>query len=164
MMEWLSAVFTGQTLAYCGIALAVACCCAGSAKGLGIVGEAGAGLLTEDPARFAQILILQILPSTNGIYGFVIGMLVMVQLGMFGGNMVALDFGQGALVLATCIPIAAVGYIAAIAQSRVCAGAVSIISKRPEELAKGILLAVMIEFFTIVALLVSILLLMYLPF
>lgn len=48
-------------MALLGGALAVGMSCIGSAKGVGMVGEAAAGLLTEDPSRFAQCLILQIL-------------------------------------------------------------------------------------------------------
>jgi len=163
MMDWLSAVFTGPTLAFAGIFVAVGLCCVGSAKGLCLVGEAGAGLMTEDPSKFTQVLILQILPSTNGIYGFVAGMLVMVQLDLFGEGMIDLTYEQGALLFFTCLPIGIVGLMGAIMQARVAAGVVSLIAKRPEELAKGILICVMIEFFTIVGLLVTILLLFSLP-
>jgi len=164
MMDWLSAVFTGPVLAFAGIFLAIGLCCIGSAKGLCLVGEAGAGLMTEDPSKFAQVLILQILPSTNGIYGFVAGMLVMVKLELFGGQMIYLDYEQGALLFFTCLPIAFVGMVGAIMQARVAAGVVSLVAKRPEDLAKGILICVMIEFFTIIGLLVTILLLFSLPF
>ena len=164
MMDWLTAVFTGPTLAFAGIFLAIGLCCVGSAKGLSLVGEAGAGLMTEDPSKFTQVLILQILPSTNGIYGFVAGMLVMVRMGLFGDGMIDLTPEQGALLFFTCMPIALVGLFGAITQARVAAGVVSMIAKRPEELAKGILICVMIEFFTIIGLIVTILLLNSLPF
>jgi len=164
MIAWLSEIFTGQTLAFLGVFFAIGLCCVGSAKGIGIVGEAGAGLMTEDSTKFPQILILQIIPSTNGIYGFVAAMLVMVKLDLFGGNMVILNYGEGALVLVSCLPIAVVGYLAAIAQARIVAGVVSVIAKRPEDLGKGILIAVMVEFFTIIGLLVSIMMIISLPF
>ena len=162
MMEWLSAVFTGNTLAIIGIFLAVGLCGIGSSKGVGIVGEAGAGLMTEDPGKFPQILVLQIIPSTNGIYGFVAGMLAMVKINVFGG-FPPLEIEQGALVLAACLPIAFVGWLAAIAQARIVAGMVSVIAKRPEEMAKGIIVAVMVEFFPIIALLVSVMMIVNLP-
>jgi len=164
MIDWLLAVFSGQTLAFIGIFLAIVLCCVGSAKGIGIVGEAGAGLMTEDPGKFPQILILEIIPSTNGIYGFVAAMLVMVKLNLFGSEIIWLDYSQGALVLVACLPIAIVGYLAAIVQARIVAGVVGVIAKRPEDLGKGILIAVMVEFFTIIGLLVSIMLIISLPF
>lgn len=156
-MEWLSNVLNGNTLALLGVALAVGMAGIGSAKGVGIVGEAGAGLITEEPGRFAQVLILQIIPGTQGLYGFVVGLFALIQLDAFGGNMVELTLSQGAQYLMACLPIAIVGMISAIAQGKVAVGGVNIITKRPEEMAKGILMAVMVEFYAILALLVSML-------
>lgn len=158
-MEWLSQVLNGNTLALLGVALAVGMAGIGSAKGVGIVGEAGAGLITEEPNRFAQVLILQIIPGTQGLYGFVVGLFALIQLNAFGGNMVELSLSQGAQYLMACLPIAIVGMISAIAQGKVAVGGVNIITKRPEEMAKGILMAVMVEFYAILALLVSMLML-----
>lgn len=163
-MDWLEIIFTGQPLAFFGIALAIGLCTTGSAMGLGIVGEAGTGLMTEDPSKFAPILILQVVPSTNGIYGFVFGMLCMVRLNMFGDEMIYLTFQDGALLLFASLPIALTGLVAAVTQARIVAGIINLIAKRPEDMAKGILVAVMVEFFTIVALLASILMLFALPF
>jgi len=163
-MNWLDVIFTGLPLALFGTGLCVGMGCLGSVLGLGIVGEAGTGLMTEDPNKFAQILILQIVPSTNGIYGFVFGMLCMVKLEMFGGEMLTLTFQEGLLMFGACLPLAIAVAPAAVAQSRIAVGIMSLIAKRPEDFAKGILVAVMVEFFTIVALLVSILMLFALPF
>ena len=58
-----------------GIALAVGMSGIGSAKGVGIAGEAITGLLTEQPEKFGKALVLQLLPGTQGLYGFVIGFL-----------------------------------------------------------------------------------------
>ncbi len=66
----------GQVLALFGAALAVGLPGIGSARGVGIVGESAAGLVTEDPGKFGQALILQALPGTQGIYGFLAGFLI----------------------------------------------------------------------------------------
>ena len=88
--------FLGIPLALLGAALAVGLCCIGSARGVGMVGESAAGLLTEDPSPFAQCLILQILPGTQGLYGFVIGFFVLNKLGMMGGTPVgSISLGSG---------------------------------------------------------------------
>ncbi|MCL2081247.1 MAG: V-type ATP synthase subunit K [Oscillospiraceae bacterium] len=159
-MEWLSQVFTGNVLALLGVALAVGLAGIGSAKGVGIVGEAGSGLHAEDPSKFAQIMILQVIPGTQGLYGFVVGIFALVQLQVFTGNMVTLTFQEGAMYLMACLPIALVGWLSAISQGRVAAGAIGIITKRPEEMFKGIMMAVMVEFYAILALLVSMLLIL----
>ena len=64
-------VFNGNFLAYLGVAFAVIFSGIGSAKGVGLVGEAMSGVTVEDPGKFGQLLLLQALPATQGIYGFV---------------------------------------------------------------------------------------------
>lgn len=151
-------VFNGNVIAYIGVALAVLLPGIGSAKGVGLVGEAGAGVMTEDPSKFSRILFLQIIPGTQGLYGFVVGFVALaLKLGVLGGTPVTLTLGQGGYFLAACLPIAIVGLLSAISQGRVAAAAVGIIAKRPEEMFKGLMMAVMVEFYAILALLVSIL-------
>ena len=58
----------------------------GSARGVGIVGESAAGLVTEDPGKFGQALILQALPGTQGIYGFLAGFLTIQKIGLLAGK------------------------------------------------------------------------------
>ena len=48
--------------------------------GVGKTGQAAAALLKEQPEKFAQALILQLLPGTQGLYGFVIGILIWLQI------------------------------------------------------------------------------------
>ena len=67
-MEWLTSIFNGTFLAILGAALAAGFAGAGSAKGVGVAGEAAAGVLSEDPGKFGQTLLLQALPGTQGIY------------------------------------------------------------------------------------------------
>ena len=144
--------YMGLALALLGGALAVGLSCVGSAKGVGMVGEAAAGLLTEDPSRFAQCLILQILPGTQGLYGFVIGFFVLNKVGLLGGSgAVAVSFGSG---------LALGGLFSAIAQARVSVSGIGLITKQPKETAKGILMAAMVEFYAILSLLSSILIIM----
>ena len=59
----------GTSIAVLGAALAAILSGMGSAKGVGLVGQAGAGVITEDPTKFGKVLILQILPGTQGLYG-----------------------------------------------------------------------------------------------
>ena len=52
-----------------GAAIAVLFAGAGSALGVGIAGQAASGVVTEDPSKFAKVLIMQLLPGTQGLYG-----------------------------------------------------------------------------------------------
>ena len=82
-MENLASYFAthgGAFFAAMGIAIAVSLSGMGSAHGVGKAGQAAAALLKEEPEKFASALILQLLPGTQGLYGFVIGILIWLQL------------------------------------------------------------------------------------
>ena len=149
--------FNGNFLAVLGAALAVGLGGIGSAKGVGIAGEAAAGLIAEDPDKFGQTLILQALPGTQGIYGFLVGIMVMLNCGFLGGN-AALTASQGMYVLAACLPCALTGLISGIHQGRVAAAGINVVAKRPNEVSKAMLYAAMVETYAILGLLISILL------
>ena len=94
--------FSGNFLAVLGAALAVGLGGIGSAKGVGIAGEAAAGLIAEDPDKFGQTLILQALPGTQGIYGFLVGIMVMLNCGFLGGQTAPLT-SSGNLTKSLCV-------------------------------------------------------------
>lgn len=156
-MEWMN--YLGTAIAFIGAALAVGMACAGSGFGVGSVGEAGAGVLSEDPDKFSQILILQIIPGTQGLYGLVIWFFALMKLGFFSGNVAQLPVSAGLVFFASCLPMAIGGMLTAIAQGRVAAADVSMIAKRPDQLSKGIIMAIMVEFYAILCLLASFLML-----
>ncbi len=151
--------FDGQALAFLGSAIAVAMCCVGSAKGTGMAGEAATGVVSESPENFSKCLILQVLPGTQGLYGLVAWFMVMLNIGVFGGSPVT-NVQTGMAYFAACMPIAFGGLLSAIAQGRVAAASVNIVAKRPEESTKGIILCGIVEFYAILSLLASILLVM----
>ena len=152
-------VFNGSSVAILGASLAVLLACIGSAKGVGIAGEAGAGLLTEDPSKFSSILIFQILPGTQGLYGFVIWFFAFfVNLG--GSIDPAMGLAQGFTIAFACLPVGLVGLMSAIAQGRVAAAGINVIAKRPEAQGNAILMTIMVEFYAIIGFLASLLLLL----
>ncbi|MBQ4312661.1 MAG: V-type ATP synthase subunit K [Clostridia bacterium] len=156
-MSFFSAEY-GMVFALLGAALATLLPGMGSAKGVGLVGEAAAGVVAEDPSKFGKVLILQLLPATQGIYGMLTAFLLLSNIGLVGGATVgAFSVGTGLLYLAGCLPIAIVGYFSAVAQGKTSAAGVSMVAKRPEQMSKGMLLAAMVETYAILALLVSIL-------
>ena len=126
----------------------------GSAKGVGMVGEAASGLITEDPDKFGQTLLLQALPGTQGIYGLLTAFVILSRIGLLGGEAVDVNLYQGISYFIASLPIAFGGWFSAIYQGRTAAAAVSIVAKRPEELAKGMIFAAMVETYAVLALLV----------
>ncbi|MDD5603360.1 MAG: V-type ATP synthase subunit K [Eubacteriales bacterium] len=156
MQDWLTSMFNGNVIAFTGAALAVILAGMGSARGVGMVGEAAAGVITEDPSKFGQTILLQVLPGTQGIYGLLVAFVILNRIGVVGGEYLQITAVQGFLFLAAALPIGIVGYKSAIAQGRAAAAGIGIIAKRPEELAKGITFAVMVETYAVLALLASI--------
>ena len=101
----------GTAVALLGAALAVALPCSGSATGVGTVGRAGAGLLSVAPEKFSRVLVMQILPGTQGLYGLVIWFFALTKLGFFSGSLAQLTIFQGLEFLGACLPVAIVnGY------------------------------------------------------
>ena len=135
----------------------------GSAVGVGIAGQAAAGVVAEDPAKFGKVLILQALPGTQGIYGLITAFLVIFKMGLLSGAPVALNVSQGVYFLLACMPIAVVGYLSAIRQARVAVTGVNLIAKRPDEVGKAITSAALVETYAIFAVLISLLLVLFAP-
>ncbi len=156
-MKWYEFFLDGNFLALLGSALAVIIAGLGSAKGVAMVGQAGAGVVTEEPDKFGQTLLLQALPGTQGIYGLLTAFVILNKIGLVGGTPVDLTTGQGLLLLAAALPVAIVGYVSAIMQAKTAVSGVGIIAKRPGELAKAITFAAMVETYAVLALLGSIL-------
>ena len=153
--------FGGLALALLGAGLAAALCAIGSAKGTGMTGEAGAGLLCEDPAKFGKVLILQVIPGTQGLYGLVIGFLCLMRMGVLNGTYVDMSLQEGLRYFAACMPIAIGGLVSAIGQGKVAAASVNLLAKNPDHWAKGMILCITVEFYAILSLLASMMMLLY---
>ena len=154
-MEFLNAI-GGGAFALLGAALAAALACVGSAKGTGITGEAGAGLVSEDPSKSGKVMILQVIPGTQGLYGFVIFFLAFTKI---SGSLGSMTVAQGMQIFGACLPIALGGLLSAIAQGRVAAASINILAKKPDDWSKGMIMCIVVEFYAILCLLASFLML-----
>lgn len=159
-MNFFEMIFTGQNIALLGAGLAVMLAGIGSARGVAMVGEAAAGLLTEDPSKSGKALILQALPGTQGIYGLITAFLIVFKIGLLG-TPVELTVSQGIYFLMAALPIAIVGYYSAIKQAKVAVSGIHLIAKRPDEVGKAITAAALVETYAIFAVLISMLLVLF---
>lgn len=146
----------GIVFALAGAGLAALMAGVGSAIGVGMTGEAAAGVVTEDPQKFGKVLIMQLLPGTQGIYGLLIAFMTMTQIGILGGS-ADISFAKGLLYFAACLPMAFVGFWSAKRQARAAVAGIQLIAKRPDQMGKSMIFAAMVETYAILALLVSIL-------
>ena len=141
-MEFFEA-FGGLALGLLGAGLAAVLSGIGSAKGTGIAGEAGTGLLCQDPSKFGKVMILQVIPGTQGLYGLVVWFFAVFRMGLLDGT--------------ACLPMALGGLFSAIAQGRVAAGSINLLAKKPDDWSKGMVLCITVEFYAILSLLASML-------
>ncbi|MCD8119387.1 MAG: V-type ATP synthase subunit K [Lachnospiraceae bacterium] len=146
----------GSALAIAGASVAALGAGMGSAKGVGMGGQAAAGVLTEDPSKFGKVLILQLLPGTQGIYGLLIAFITLTQIGVLGGTAISSTW-EGLAYLAACLPMAFVGYFSAVQQGKASVSCIGLISKKPDQFGKAMILPAMVETYAILALLISIL-------
>lgn len=145
----------GIVFAITGAVLSTLLAGIGSAIGVGMAGEAASGVVAEDPSKFGKVMVLQLLPATQGIYGLIISFLVFMQIGLIGGDVKDITVTQGLLYLIACLPMAVVGLWSAIRQARVAVSGISLVAKRSDQLSKGMLLTTMVEMYAILALLIS---------
>lgn len=132
----------------------------GSARGVGMGGQAAAGVMTEEPSLFSKVLILQLLPGTQGIYGLLIAFIALSRIGIIGGADVTITLAQGFEYFLACLPMAVVGYFSALHQAKTSVASIAMVAKKPDQFGKAMILPAMVETYAILALLISILALM----
>lgn len=149
----------GTGLALIGALTAALMAGIGSARAVGMVGEAAAGVVSQDPGKFSKVLILQLLPGTQGLYGLLTAVLALSQTGFLGGAPLPLTLAEGLCYLAACLPVAVavVGYFSAVAQGRAAVAGVGLVAQKPDQNGKAITMAAMVETYAILALLITIL-------
>lgn len=147
----------GLVFALAGTVLGALVPCIGSAIGVGMGGEAAAGVVTEDPSKFSKVLILQLLPGTQGIYGLLLGFIMLSGIGVLGGSYTDMSVAKGLLYVSAALPTIIVGPWSAIRQARASIASINLVSKRPDQFGKSMLFPAMVETYAIFALLISIL-------
>ena len=146
----------GIAFAVLGAVLSALVAGIGSAIGVGVAGQAAAGVVSEEPSLFSKVLILQLLPGTQGIYGLLIAFVTLSQIGVLGGTP-EMSLAKGLAYFAACLPMAIVGLWSAMYQGRASVASIGLVAKRPDQFGKSMLFPAMVETYAILALLISIL-------
>jgi V/A-type H+-transporting ATPase subunit K len=149
----------GLVFALTGAVLSVTLACIGSAKGVGLASEAASAVIIDDPSKFAKLLILQLLPGTQGLYGLVVAVMILLKIGVLGGTP-DISLTAGLLYFVAGLPIGFGGLISAIAQARVAVTGMSIVAKKPSESSKAIISATLVEFYALLSFISSFLMVM----
>lgn len=155
-MDQALAVEIGRGLTIAGAALVVGFGCCGSGKGIGIASQAAAGVISEKPELFGQLLVMLALPGTQGFYAFITAIMIFLQTGIIAGTWSAsIGTGLGLFFVGLCVGAAL--YITAIWQGEASAAGIALVARRQEESGRALLFPAMVETYAVVALLAGIL-------
>ena len=143
---------TGYIIGIIGIAVCVLACGIGSAFGLYKTGSAAAGVLGENPKKFGKVLVLVLLPATQGIYGFIIGIIASSSLAGIAST------AEGWMLFGAVMPMALSGLITGIFQGKSAVNCIYAVGKQDSLGGKLIIYPAMIEFYAILGLIISIML------
>lgn len=134
----------------------------GSAIGVSRAGQASAALLSKDPSKFGSVLVLQLLPASQSIYGFVVAVFAFLACGLMGGDVSAFPPDKGLAIIAACIPVGIIGLVSAILQGNVAVACINLVGKQEGQMGKGITMTVLVEIFAIFSFIISLLALIFL--
>lgn len=142
--------YAGFVVAVIGIALCVIMCGIGSAIGLYKTGSAAAGVLGENPKKYGKVVLLVLLPATQGLYGFIIGIVAS------GSIDVGMTLAQGWGILGACLPMAVTGLMSGILQGKASVNCIYAAGKQDSLGMKIAMFPAMIELYAILGLVISI--------
>ena len=158
--ETVAATPYGYAIAMIGVAMCVFLCGIGSCIGLFKSSAAAAGVLSENPKLFGKVLVLVLLPATQGIYGFIIGIIASGSLTTVAGEPnFAMATIEGWGILGAVLPMAIAGLVSGIYQGKASANCIYAVGKQEALSGKLIIYPAMIEFYAILGLIISIILL-----
>lgn len=143
---------TGYAIAMAGVVLCVLLCGIGSSIGLYRTGSAAAGVLSEAPKKYGKLMVLVLLPATQGLYGFI------VALSASGKLVMDMSTAQGWALFGAVMPIALAGLITGVFQGKSAVNCIYAVGKQDSLGGKLILYPAMVEFYAILCFVVSLML------
>lgn len=152
-------IFTelGLFWAFLGAAVAATMGAIGSSVGSGLTGQAATGLAAEKPELGMKAIILQALPGSQAIYGFV-GLFFVVYITL--ADDIELTATQGLMIFVACIPVGVSGLFSGWFQGKVLAGAMNMMARDESNFVKAMIMGAIVETFAIFGLLETILMLL----
>lgn len=140
-----------------GVALVMVGTGIGSCIGVGRAGQMAGGILSKDPSRFGSMFVLQLLPSTQSIYGLIISFMALNSMGILSGGAAGFDANKGLMLLCVCLPIAVIGLVSAVFQGKVAMAGMELCVKQKKQMGRAMTMAALVEIFAIFAFVISLL-------
>ena len=130
----------GIFFAILGAAIATVLAGIGSAKGVGSAAQTAMGVLSEDSSMFGKMLVLTLLPGTQGLYGFIVGFLILVSSGLLSGAPTV-----------------------TLAQGKAAVSGIAMTAKDEKNFSKGMVSVTLVEIYALLAFIVSLLVVIQVP-
>ena len=151
----------GMLFAILAATLATVLAGIGSAKGVGGAAQTAMGVLSEDSSMFGKMLVLTLLPGTQGLYGFIVGFIIMISCGILGGD--APSLAQGLSYLAASLAIGIGGMISGFAPGKAAVAGISMCAKDEKNFSKAMVSITLVEIYALLAFIVSLLMVISIP-
>lgn len=151
----------GLFFALLGASIATVFAGIGSAKGVGGAAQASMGVLSEDSSKFGKMLVLTLLPGTQGLYGFIVGFLILTSCGVLGGEIPTL--AQGFAFLGASLAIGIGGMISGFAQGKAAVAGIALSAKDDSNFSKAMVSVTLVEIYALLAFIVSLLVVINIP-
>ncbi|MDO4831351.1 MAG: V-type ATP synthase subunit K [Clostridia bacterium] len=145
----------GMFLSILGAAIATIFSGIGSARGVGGAAQAAMGVLAEDSSKFGKMLVLTLLPGTQGLYGFIVSFLILVNCGVLGGAVPT--FGQGFAYLGASLAIGFGGMFSAFSQGKAAVSGIAISAKDDGNFSKAMVSVTLVEIYALLSFIISLL-------
>ena len=152
----------GMFFALLGAAIATVLAGIGSAKGVGGAAQAAMGVLSEDSSQFGKMLVLTLLPGTQGLYGFIVGFLILVSSGVLSGAP-NVTVAQGFAYAGASLAIGFGGLFSGIAQGKAAVSGIAMSAKDDKNFSKGMVSVTLVEIYALLAFIVSLLVVISIP-
>jgi len=147
----------GITLSVIGAALSIIGGGLGTIFGTLYVASSGSALISKKPKLFGLVLLMAALPSSQGIYGFLGSILILQQIGLLSGEIGAVTYYQGLVLLMSALPVALLGLFSGAGQGKVLQSGLRIISADSSKVGQSVILGVLMESMAVFGLLLTIL-------
>ncbi len=151
----------GLFFALLGASIATVFAGIGSAKGVGGAAQASMGVLSEDSSKFGKMLVLTLLPGTQGLYGFIVGFLILTSCGVLGGDVPTL--AQGLAFFGASLAIGIGGMISGFAQGKAAVAGIAMSAKDDSNFSKAMVSVTLVEIYALLAFIVSLLVVINIP-
>ena len=145
----------GLMLAFIGAAMATFLSCLGSILGVSMVGQSGAGLLTEKPELAGKVITLAVLPGSQGLYGMVISLLFIFNYGPVISGEVGISLSQGLVLFAAFLPVMVTCLTSSPYQAKVCSAGMHMLAKDDKLAGRVITMAALVETYALLGFLIS---------